>query len=126
MRNSLIAGAAAIALVACHRGAETAAEKKATVNANVVTVTRQPFAEVVGSIGSVSARAGHAASLSAPSPGRISSILVTSGQTVAAGQPLIELEQAPFELDAQSALSALDAAQKAYDRQERLANEGIV
>lgn len=113
-------------LAACHKDSGDAAEEKASVGANVITVTKQPFTEVLGAIGSVSARAGHAAALSAPSPGRISGVLVTTGQSVSAGQPLIELEQAPFQSAAQSAESALDAAQKAYDRQERLANEGII
>jgi RND family efflux transporter MFP subunit len=112
--------------VACHKDAAESAEEKASVAANIITVTKQPFSEVVGAIGSVSARAGHAASLSAPAPGRVSNVLVTTGQAVGAGQPLIELEQASFEAVSQSAQSALEAAQKAYDRQERLANEGIV
>ncbi len=125
MRKSWTA-LAMLLLAACHKDAGETAEEKATVAANVITVAKGPFTEVVGAIGSVSARAGHSASLSAPSPGRVSGVLVTAGQIVAAGQPLIELEQAPFQAAAQSAQSALDAAQKAYDRQERLANEGIV
>jgi membrane fusion protein (multidrug efflux system) len=118
--------AALTLLTACKKDEGDAAEEKPSVSANIITVVKQPFTEVIGAIGSVNARAGHAASLSAPSPGRVSGVLVTTGQTVAAGQALIELEQAPFQAAAQSAQTALDAAQKAYERQERLANEGIV
>jgi RND family efflux transporter MFP subunit len=126
MRNYLALVAALSLLAACKKDEGAAAEEKASVGANIITVVKQPFTEVIGAIGSVSARAGHAASLSAPSAGRVSAVLVTAGQAVAAGQPLIELEQAPFQAASQSAQTALDAAQKAYERQERLANEGIV
>ena len=126
MRNHLGAIAALALAAACHKDAGDAAEEKASVAANVITVTKQPFTEVIGAIGSVSARAGHAAALSAPSAGRVAAVLVTTGQAVSAGQPLVELEQGQFQSAAQSAQSALDAAQKAYERQERLANEGIV
>src|SRR4051812_29304198 len=126
MRKPLAAITALALLIACHKDAGDSAEEKASVQANVITVTKQPFTDMLGAIGSVSSRAGHAAALSAPAPGRISGVLVTTGQTVTAGQPLIELEQSPFESAAQSAQSSLEAAQKAADRQERLANEGIV
>jgi cobalt-zinc-cadmium efflux system membrane fusion protein len=126
MRISLTAVAALALLTACHKDAGDDTTEQPSVGANTTTVTKQPFTEVVGAIGSVSARAGHAASLSAPAPARVAGVLVTTGQTVAAGQPLISLEQAPFEAAAQSAQTALDAAQRAYERQERLANEGIV
>jgi len=122
LRSSL---AALVLSAACHKAADEG-EKQATVTADVVTVTKQQLVETVGAIGTVSARAGHAASLSAPAPGHVSSVLVTTGQTVTKGQTIVELEQAPFAAAAASAQSALDAAQKAYDRQERLANEGIV
>jgi RND family efflux transporter MFP subunit len=117
---------AALTVTGCKTAADTAATEKPTVAAQTVTVVRQPFTETLGAIGSVSARAGHAASLSAPAPGRVANILVTTGQAVAAGQVVIELDQAPFMAAAQSAETALTAAQHAYDRQLRLADEGIV
>lgn len=110
----------------CKTAADTAGTEKPTVAAQTITVVRQPFTETLGAIGSVSARAGHAASLSAPAPGRVANVMVTTGQAVAAGQVVIELDQAPFVAAAQSAETALTAAQRAYERQQRLADEGIV
>ena len=116
------------ALAGCGRGdaADEAGAAPAQVAAVTVVVTAQPFSETVGAIGTVEPRAGHVAALSAPAPGRVARVLVAAGQHVAAGQPLVELDQAPFRAAAQSAESALGAAQQAYDRAQRLANEGIV
>jgi len=118
---------AAMTVAACKTDANGGAESmKPTVTAQAVTVIRQPFTETLGAIGSVSARAGHSASLSAPAPGRIAKILVTTGQAVTVGEVVIELDQAPFVAIGQSADAALSAAQRSYDRQQRLADEGIV
>jgi RND family efflux transporter MFP subunit len=118
--------AASIA-VACHKGDEqSTAEVHPSVAANTIVVTRQPFTETLGAIGTVAGRSGHTATLSAPAPGHIGEVLVTTGQTVQAGQVLIRLDQAPFEAARQSAEAALAAAQRAAERQERLAAEGIV
>ena len=69
---------------------------------------------------------GHAATLSAPAAGRVANILVTSGQSVRVGQTLVELDQAPFQAALQSANAALAVAERANERQQRLAQEGIV
>jgi RND family efflux transporter MFP subunit len=116
----------ALTVTGCKTAADTAAAGKPSVAAQTVTVVRQPFTETLGAIGSVSARAGHSASLSAPAPGRIANVLVTTGKAVSAGQIVIEMDQAPFVAAAQSAEAALTAAQHAYDRQSRLADGGIV
>lgn len=128
MIRRLLAGilVAALTVTGCKTAADTAAVGKPSVAAQTVTVVRQPFTETLGAIGSVSARAGHSASLSAPAPGRIANVLVTTGKAVSAGQVVIELDQAPFVAAAQSAEAALTAAQHAYDRQSRLADGGIV
>jgi RND family efflux transporter MFP subunit len=117
---------AAMSVAGCKTAADNAATEKPSVAAQTVIVARQPFTETLGAIGSVSARSGHAAALSAPAPSHIAKVLVTTGQTVAAGQVVIELDQAPFAATAQSAEAALNAAQRAYDRQQRLADSGIV
>ena len=118
---------AAILATGCKKDSgEHAAAGKASVAAQTVTVVRQSFTETLGAIGSVSARAGHAASLSAPAAGRVSKVLVTTGQTVAAGQVVIELDQAQFMATSQSSQATLTAAQRSYERQQRLADEGIV
>jgi multidrug efflux pump subunit AcrA (membrane-fusion protein) len=118
--------AAVMSVAGCKTAADTAATAKPSVAAQTVTVARQPFTETLGAIGSVSARSGHAAALSAPAPSHIAKVLVTTGQTVAAGQVVIELDQAPFVATAQSAEAALNAAERAYERQQRLADSGIV
>lgn len=97
----------------------------AVVSARVVTVTTQPFAETVGAIGNVVARSGHQATLSAPAGGRILRVLVSQGTTVSRGQPLVELDPAPFMAAEQSASAAATAAEQNYARTQRLANEGI-
>ena len=118
----LLAGAA------CHKKEEPAGEapSHATVAATVVTVTPQAFTETLGAIGTVVSRAGHAATLSAPAAGLVSKILVTGGQNVRAGQTLVELDQAPFQAAVQSANAALAVAERANERQQRLAQEGII
>jgi RND family efflux transporter MFP subunit len=96
------------------------------VQVRTAVAVAQGFTESVDAIGSVAPRAGHSASLSAPSPGRVARVLVTTGQHVRAGQPLIELDAAPFEASQNTAQAALDAAQQTYDREQRLVREGIV
>jgi len=118
----------AISLVACKKAKEGDAEPAvhATVAASTVTVAPQAFTETLGAIGTVVSRAGHAATLSAPAAGRVANILVTSGQSVRVGQTLVELDQAPFQAALQSANAALAVAERANERQQRLAQEGIV
>jgi RND family efflux transporter MFP subunit len=95
------------------------------VGAKTAVATLGPFTETLGSIGTVAARPGHIASLSAPSPSRVSKVYVAVGQRVAPGEPLIELEQSGFRAAAQSAAASVAAAEQAAARATRLANEGI-
>jgi RND family efflux transporter MFP subunit len=124
----LALGVPFVSLIACHKGSgsDEADAVKPAVGAATIVVTPQAFTETIGAIGTVVPRAGHVATLSAPAPGRVQNVLVTTGQTVSVGQTLIELDQAPFEAALRSAESALSAAEKANERQQRLANEGIV
>lgn len=107
--------------------AKDAAEKEPSpvVTAQTIVVTAQPFTETLGAIGNVVARAGRVATLSAPAPGRVASILVTVGETVRQGQVLVAMDQAPFQAALQAAEAASIAADRANDRQQRLAAEGI-
>jgi RND family efflux transporter MFP subunit len=116
------------ALAACKGGAKEGGDDAppAVVNANTIVVAPQAFTETIGAIGVVVGRSGHVATLSSPALGRIERIDVATGQAVAAGQPLITLDPATFQAALRSAQTAVDAAQKNYDRSERLANEGIV
>jgi RND family efflux transporter MFP subunit len=101
-------------------------EAHPVVGARIAVATREPFTETLGAIGIVTARAGRVAALSTPTPARVVRVYVALGQHVGAGQPLVELEQAPFRAALQSTQAALTAAQRAYDRTQRLASEGIL
>jgi RND family efflux transporter MFP subunit len=86
----------------------------------------EPFTRTISAIGSVVARPGRYAALSAPSATRIARVLVAEGQRVGAGQPLVEFEQAQFAGAANAAQATLSAAQRNHERALRLANEGIL
>ncbi len=103
---------------------ETDASTLVQVKSAVVNVA--PFAETISAIGTVNARAGHFASLSAPAPARISVVYVSQGQKVGVGTALVAFEQAPFVAAAQSAEAALLVAERNYERARRLADAGIV
>jgi membrane fusion protein (multidrug efflux system) len=126
-RSAIAVGLTVGCSIAC-KGKEEAAgdEAHAVVNAQTVVVAPQAFTETISSLGTVVARAGHVATLSAPATGRVGRVLVTTGQTVSPGQPLVELDQAPFTAALQSAEAALAAAERANERQQRLAQEAIV
>jgi RND family efflux transporter MFP subunit len=129
-RSILFAASTAViavtAAVACKEKEAGEAEPKPVVAAQTIVVKPQAFTETFGAIGTVVGRAGHVATLSAPAAGRVAQALVATGQSVQAGQILIELDQAPFEASLQAAQAAFAAAQKSAERQQRLANEGIV
>jgi RND family efflux transporter MFP subunit len=120
-----MAAVLAVASVGCRKEAEDEKEPAAVVNAQTVVVHAQAFTETYDAIGNVVPRAGRIATLSAPSAGRIGSVAVTAGQTVQAGQTLVVLDQAPFESALRAAEAAVAAADRANERQQRLAAEGI-
>jgi RND family efflux transporter MFP subunit len=137
MRISRLSWAAAallsggILVAGCSRRPDSDDEGRGPAAAPVVGVrtmvaASQPFTETVDAIGSVEARAGHSAALGAPGPARIARVMVSTGQHVTAGQPLVELDQTSFQSATQSAEAQLRASQAAYDRATRLANAGIV
>jgi RND family efflux transporter MFP subunit len=110
----------------CHKASDTAADPTAVVQVKTAVATVQPFEDKVGSIGTVSARSGHLALLSAPALARITTVYVSVGEKVSSGTPLIAFEETTFISAAQSAEAALAATQLAYDRSRRLADAGIV
>jgi membrane fusion protein (multidrug efflux system) len=117
---------AALLSSACGGKKEEKAEAKPVVAANTVTAGVESFTRTISAIGTVVARPDRYAALSAPSATRIAKVHVAVGQRIAAGAPLVEFEQGPFVAAAAGTEAALSAAQKAYDRALRLANEGIV
>jgi RND family efflux transporter MFP subunit len=121
--------ATAVLLLACKGGGAAegdAATPQAVVGVQTAQVSRGPFTETLGAIGTVAPRPGHVAALGAPQQARITRVLVSAGQHVTAGQPLVELDQTPFRAATQAAEATLAAAEKANERQQRLASEGIV
>ena len=107
-------------------GDEQGAVAAPVVAARTAVATVEPFTRTTSAIGTVVARPGHYAALSAPSPARIASVHVSVGQRVGVGQTLVELDQTQFRAGANAAQASLTAAQRGYDRAARLANEGIV
>jgi len=99
---------------------------RTAVAAQTAPATAQPFAHVVRAIGTVTPRPGRFAELAAPGPTRVARIFVAPGERVAEGDTLIEFERAPFDAAAQSAATALENAQHAYDRAVRLVQAGIL
>jgi RND family efflux transporter MFP subunit len=115
-------------LAACAHKDEAAAEEEAVaavVGARTTVVAARPFTETVSMIGTVVARAGHLAAVGVPSQGRITQVLVATGQRVSAGQPLVVLDPSVFAAARQSAAAAVSAAERSAERTQRLVAEGI-
>ncbi|MEO6526672.1 MAG: efflux RND transporter periplasmic adaptor subunit [Gemmatimonadaceae bacterium] len=129
-RATMLGVAAAILLGACAKkdADDASAEEgaKPVVTASTMTASVEPFTHTISAIGSVVARPGRYAALSAPSPTRIARVYVAPGQRVAAGARLVEFEQVGFDAAANGAQAALTAAQRNYERADRLSREGIV
>ncbi len=124
--------AAALTLTACRgerqasAAADTPPSEQTVGGVGTAVTTKQSFPQVVRAIGTVTARPGHFAELSAPAPTRVARIFVAPGQRVAEGDSLVEFERAPFDAAARSAETALASAERAYARAVRLAQAGIL
>ena len=122
-----------VALAACaacaKRGADqsdqTSANAQVVVGARTAVVGTRAFTETESAIGIVTQRPGHFAVMAAPAPTRVAKVFVTLGQYVKAGDPLVEFEQQGFDAALRSATTALQSAQQSFDREQRLAAEGI-
>ena len=129
MKHSLLL-LALLVCAACGSGADAGSEASGAlppvVGARTAVVATRPFTETVNAIGAVVQRPGHYAAMAAPAPTRVARVFVTLGQHVRAGDPLVAFEPQTFAAALQSAGAALTAAQQAYDREQRLAAEGIV
>src|SRR6476469_1947832 len=112
-RTLALAGFASLA-VACRKADAPAADEggPTAVSVRTVLVTAQAFTETVGALGTVVARAGHIASLSAPAPARIAQGLVSKGQRVGIGTRLVVFEQTPFIAALNAAEASLNTAQR--------------
>jgi RND family efflux transporter MFP subunit len=132
-RSMLCTGAAlSLLLAACAKkdagegDAEGEQGPKPVVAASTTKASVEPFTHTLSAIGAVVARPGRYAALSAPSATRVARVYVTEGQRVAVGAPLVQFEQVEFNAAASGAQAALTAAERAYERAERLSREGIV
>lgn len=105
---------------------ESSGEAAAVVGVRTAVAARRPFRETVDALGTVTARPGHIAELSAPAPTRVTTVYVSVGEHVTAGAPLVQLDRAPFVAQAQSAEVALTTAEHAYERARRLVDAGIL
>ena len=86
MRNPLAVGVVLV-LLGC-RESDTETSASALVQVKTATATIAPFADIISSIGTVSARAGHIASLSAPAPAVFKELGITPEALVVAAQAL--------------------------------------
>jgi RND family efflux transporter MFP subunit len=126
MKRHVIIAALLIAGGACTKKAAEDEKPQAVVSAQVAPVTAQHFTESVDAVGAVTPRAGHIASLAAPSPTRVSKVFVSFGAHVKAGDPLVEFEQPAFDAAARGADASLAAAEKSQERTQRLADAGVL
>ena len=135
MTRAVVLFAAALLPIACrgaaHGGGEESAGSQSTDSQAVIGVATavaalHTFPQVVQAIGTVVARPGRFAELSAPAPTRVAGIFVAPGQHVDQGDSLVAFERAPFDAAARSAAAALDAAEHTHARAVRLVGAGIL
>ena len=125
MKKILISAALLAGLVACKKDADDQVKTAAAIPVKVAFAQMQPISENIGAIGSVTARPGFVASLTAPSQARVTGVAVSPGQSVVRGQVLVQLDPLPFQTATQGAQASLSAAQQNYERAKRLVAAGI-
>jgi RND family efflux transporter MFP subunit len=126
MPRRAVSAVCAVLLTACGGGAKDSGEGAAAVGVGTAVAAVEAFPQTISAIGTVSARPGRFAALSAPGPTRVAKIFVVAGQAVAQGDTLVEFERAPFDAAAQSAAAALAGAERNNARAQRLAQAGIL
>ncbi|MBA3645195.1 MAG: efflux RND transporter periplasmic adaptor subunit [Gemmatimonadaceae bacterium] len=125
MKKLVVALAFISALGACRKDKDDEAKVDARIPVKVTIAQMQSISETIGGIGTVTARPGFVASLTAPAQARVLRIAVSQGQPVVRGQALVLLDPLPFQTASQGAQASLNAAQRAYDRAQRLVAAGI-
>ncbi|MEO8576834.1 MAG: efflux RND transporter periplasmic adaptor subunit, partial [Gemmatimonadales bacterium] len=115
-----------LALFACAKDAAEEEPPPTAVTVRTAVVVATTFTEKVGALGTIAARPGRSASLSAPAQTRVTQVSVVVGDRVSQGQTLIVLDQTLFREAARSASAKLTAAQRAYERARTLAEAGIL
>ena len=122
----LVAGIVALIVLRRGKGAEADAEPSPTAVVTLAPVLSEPVRDVVAVYGVVQADPASSITLAAPKAAIVSRVLVRSGQTVAAGQPLMEIANAPgAELAYKQAADAVVFAQADLGRVQRLFGERL-
>lgn len=97
----------------------------AQISAGIDTVRELAFTETIDAVGSVSARVGHIALLSAPAPTRVTRVFVAVGDRVRKDAEVIEFEQPGFNAALSSAEAVLTLAERTAERAQRLVAAGV-
>jgi RND family efflux transporter MFP subunit len=123
----VLAAVAIVATIVLRRGGEEAdAEPTPTAVVTLAPVRVQPVQDVVSVYGVVQADPAGSITLAAPKAAIVSRVLVRSGQTVAAGQPLMEIANAPgSEMAYKQAADAVTFGQADLARVQRLYDERL-
>jgi RND family efflux transporter MFP subunit len=131
-RNRLIVVAAAVLLIVAvvlilrRHGSGDDADATPTAEVTVATVRGQQVADTASAYGVVAADPAGSLNIAAPKASIISKVLVRAGETVAAGQPLIEVASAPSaQLAYKQAADAARFAQSDLARVQRLYDERL-
>ncbi len=128
-RGPLVVGVCAVALVVWlaqrSRGGADEEEVPAVVAAETATARVGSFPVTLAALGTVDARPGSEAQIAAPAATRVTRIYVGTGDAVRAGQPLVALDESVWAAQSAQAEAAFLAAQEAYERAARLAEEGV-
>jgi len=125
--TAALGAAVVVALVVLrHPVAEEAADVSPTAVVTVAAARSQPLADVVTVYGVVQADPTGVITVAAPKAVIVSRVLVRSGETVSAGQPLVEVANAPSaELAYNQAANAVSFAQLDMARVQRLFDERL-
>ena len=133
-RRQLAMAAAAVVVVALivtvvllrRGGGADEAEPHPTALVTVAPVRAETLQDVVSVYGVVQADPAGSVAVAAPKAAIVSRVLVRSGETVAAGQPLVEIANAPgSELAYRQAADAVSFAQTDLARVQRLYDERL-
>ena len=109
-----------------HGGGEADAEPHPTAQVKVATLQSETLQDVVSVFGVVQADAASSITVAAPKAAIVSRVLVRSGQTVASGEALVELANAPGSEQAyRQAADAVGFAQGDLARVQRLYEERL-
>jgi RND family efflux transporter MFP subunit len=95
------------------------------VAAETAVVQVKSFPVTLSALGTVDARPGSEAQIAAPAATRVTRIYVGTGDAVRAGEPLVALDESVWAAQSAQAEAAFLAAQQAYERAARLAEEGV-